>query len=183
MATGTPVRPWFGMLLSLLAWGLLGGCGQGADPLDLRVQEVREIHTGTGTAQGLLAVAVTMENRGSHAVHVFFNGIRLVPEGGDPSGYGEFIRDLGPVVSADHPPDGQNELREALVALGFDRAWALATTRNERAIEPGQTVRELIGFKVDGPVGWGTLELRYHDDATDRFERVQRPVRVVADPE
>lgn len=181
MLTGMPMLLLCAILIPVLASGLLGGCRQGADPLDLRVEAVREMRIGTSGTPGLLALSVTLENRGTHPVHVFFNGIRLVPEGGDPTGYGEFIRDFGPLVATDDPPDGQAALREALDALGFDRAWVLATTRNERAIEPGQTIRELIGFKVEGPVGWGTLELRYHDDATDRFERAQRPVRVAAD--
>ncbi|AGA34392.1 hypothetical protein TVNIR_2754 [Thioalkalivibrio nitratireducens DSM 14787] len=165
----------------LLAGVLLVGCGQGDGPLELEVDAVEEVFVGEGSTDGLLAVTVTLENRGPRAVHVFYNGIRLVPEGADPTGYGEFIRDLGPLVAQDPVPAEHAELRVTLDALGFDRAWARATVRNERAIEPGESVRERFGFRVDGPTGWGTLELRYHDDATDRFERMQRPVRVVSD--
>ncbi|AHF00235.1 hypothetical protein [Thioalkalivibrio paradoxus] len=165
----------------LLAVALLGGCGQGDGSLGLEVDAVEEVFVGEGITEGLLAVTVTLENHGTRAVHVFYNGIRLVPEGGDPRGYGEFIRDLGPLAAQDPVPAEHAELRAALDTLGFDRAWVRATVRNERAIEPGESVRERFGFRVDGPTGWGTLELRYHDDATDRFERIQRPVRVASD--
>lgn len=167
----------------LMAVVVLAGCGQGDDPLALRVEAVQEVFLGEEDTDGLLAVTVTMENRGTRAVHVFFNGIRLVPEGQDPTGYGEFIRDFSPLVEEDPTPTEHTELRGMLETLGFDRAWVRATSRNELAIEPGESVRERFGFRVDGPTGWGTLEVRYHDDATDRFQRMQQPVRVAADGE
>ena len=154
--------------------GLVAGCGGGTEPLEIRVDEIRSAVLGDGDNR-FLAVSVTLENRGNRAAHLFYNGVRLVPEGADPVGYGEFIRDLGPVAAGDA---GEQEMQEALAAREFDGDWVRMTARNERGVEPGEAVRERFGFRLDAPAGWASLELRYHDDASDRFVRVQRPVRI-----
>ncbi|WP_018649413.1 MULTISPECIES: hypothetical protein [Thioalkalivibrio] len=173
----------FAATVMVMAGASLAGCGQGGDPLDVQVETAREVFLGEGEGEGdgLLFVTVTLENHGTRAVHVLLNGVRLIPEGRDPSGYGSFIRHVSPVVEDSGASPEHTNLRATLEELGFDRAWLRAVSRNELAIEPGESVRERFGFRVDGPTGWGTLELRYHDDATDQFQRIRRPVRVSAE--
>lgn len=159
---------------------LLAACGP-AEPLRTTVDAASLVGAdrldGWG---GLLLVQAIFENAGDAPVHVFADLLQVVGEDGARGTVREF-RDGYRMRQARAANEDSRRRFEAMIAetcTECSRVGELLGGQIE--ILPGQTLRRTLPFLLrdgQGDVRY-TLDVAYHDDATDRIARLRMPVSV-----
>lgn len=127
---------------------------------------------------GLLLVQTSFENAGDAPVHVFTDLLQVVGEEGARGTVREF-RDgyrMRQARTASEDSRRQFEVMIAKACTECGRVGELLGGQIE--IQPGQKLQRTLPFLLragSGDVRY-TLDIAYHDDATDRITRLKLPV-------
>lgn len=159
---------------------LLAACGP-AEPLRTTVDAASLVGVdrldGWG---GLLLVQASFENAGDAPVHVFTDLLQVVGEDGARGTVREF-RDGYRMRQARAANDDSRRRFEAMIAKACSDCGRVGELLGGQIeIMPGQKLQRTLPFLLRDDRGdlRYTLDVAYHDDATDRIARLTMPVSV-----
>jgi hypothetical protein len=149
------------------------GCGGKSEPLAMNVFRTTAAMSDNGKA--VVVIEVELENRGQEPVHLSYDSVQVVTAEGERSS----MRALRHALKAGSVAPDQEELLEALQKLSIDQRQLRDLVQDAIEIAPGTKVIRTFPFSLEKSPQRMTLELTYHDVATDEVLHVRREVRLL----
>lgn len=154
-------------LLVLALW--VAACTKPVAPLTMQVIDSAALAAGEWGATPVLIVTVTFTNRGDAPLHVLHDTVAVTAADGargELRAFRDAFRRLA--VTAASPQALQHAL-QPLARAGLDRGALEALRADVTEVLPGATLRRTLPVVLAAQTGSMTLQLRYHDDATDQM--------------
>ena len=155
----------------------LTACGN-PEPLVMHVGEARQLKPGEWGNGVVVSVAVEFENRGREAAHVDYDSVVARGTDGEQASVRAFRR---LVLDATRKARSREELERrfaALARIGIDERVLNDVKLPAIEILPGQRIAKNLPFSFAREPGSITIELRYHDNDTDRIFKIGADARV-----
>jgi hypothetical protein len=158
---------------------LLAGCGS-TGVLLVGVEDAAFIASDRiGNWGSILRVELRLENTGDSPVHVFTDQLQVVAEGGNRGTVREF-RDRYRIQQArTEDAARRRDFADMFAGVGILADQLRELVQAEIEILPGQTLKRTLPFllKQNTSDTRFSLDITYHDDATDRITRLNLPLK------
>lgn len=163
------------LIAGFLVW--LTGCAP-VEPLSLKPGSARALNPGEWGQGSVIAVAVDLENKGDDAIHVFYNALHVVGADGQRASLRAFREQVRKLEAELPAPAERVAALKPLERVGVDTAVLEDIKRDSVEIPAGGKVKKVFAFVLSQAPGRLTLDVMYHDAATDKMFRASAPVEV-----
>lgn len=165
-----------GFLLPALVFALWG-CGS-SDPLVMQVAKTAVLKPAKAGEAPLVSLVVELENRGKMAVHVEYDKIQVLTDADERQALRAFRQEIRRMEQEAPTPAAWEAMIKPLAPLGVDRLVVEDLKQHVIEIIPGERVQKVFPFRLSRVPARLTLDVEYHDVATDKMLHVRREVVV-----
>lgn len=159
--------------------GQLAGCGD-PGPLTITGVEAKALRADEWGSGSTVSVVLEFRNRGAEAVHLGYDSVLAAAPDGEQTSLRAFRKLLNDASRLAQSPQEFERRLAPLARIGVDKRVLEDIRRDELEIAPGQRLEKTFPFRFARAPTSVSVELRYHDNATDRFFRTATDVKVNA---
>lgn len=165
------------LAIAALLAGQVASCGN-PEPLSAKSVGAKALQPGEWDSGTVVAVMVELENRGPEPVHLSYESAIAAAADGAKTSVRAFRKRHQEVSRSARSPQDLEQGLAALARIGIDKRVLDELQANQVEILPGRRVGKILPFLFAEAPTRMAIELRYHDDATDRIFRSTLDVRV-----
>lgn len=154
---------------------MVSGCSSGEGPLEIKVYRTYIAAQVQDATPAVMSVEVELENRGKEAIHLDYGSVQLITLEGERQSLRVFLQALKQRKKGASSSD-QEALFRVLEKVGVDQQQLQALAEDVVEIPPGHRIKRIFPFSLHTKTTQGTLELRYHDMASDRVFHLRKKI-------